>query len=356
MQERKLQKIEMVRGFSAFYIFSSHVLGGLTGPVNILWRFGQEMVISFFLLSGFVIYFATHLGSDHSFRGYFVRRFRRIYPIFLLALVVTYGVLLLLGRPQIDLWQLLGNLFLLQDFNVKPGVWFPPFGDNRPLWSLSYEWWFYMMFFPIYRYVPAKHQLFLVAGISFTGLATYIAFPNQVSLILLYFIIWWTGLEFARTYCSGRVPNFSTQRDSLIILAAFCLFVPLGMVLLMPHPAYWSEGVHPILEARHFLAAFLLATLALAWSAARWKYFDKCFGFFAYFGPISYALYVFHFPLCVAIRESPRFFNITAGIIGIMLSLLLAYFAEVPLQRAIVRVTNRWLYGRKAAQMPLPVH
>ncbi len=306
----------------------------------------------FFLLSGFVIYYSIHQSSDQSFRDYFIRRFRRIYPILVIALLISYLVGLGAGVMRPNYVNLLGNLFMLQDFGLyKPGVWIDTFNGNLPLWSLSYEWWFYMMFFPIYRFVPARFQLPLVAMISFLGLGTYIAFPNQLSLFALYFILWWTGLEFARTYCQGIKPTFATQLPSLSVLGLFCVLVPVGMFFLMPPSPVPSPGFHPFLETRHFLACFVFSIAALLWSSARWKYFSSLFGIFTWVAPISYALYAFHYPLCVISRNIPEVgHTLIFQMAAIALTFALAYLVEVVLQKGIVRVTNRWfLQGKQSA-------
>jgi peptidoglycan/LPS O-acetylase OafA/YrhL len=237
---------------------------------------------------------------------------------------------------------------MLQDFRLgKPGVWVDSFGGNLPLWSLSYEWWFYMMFFPIYTYVPIRYQLGLVTALSFAGLTTYVVHPNQISLFLLYFILWWTGLEFARTYCRGVTPTFFTQRHSLVVLGAFCLLVPVTMVFCMPAPDHWSYGFHPILEIRHFGACFLFSVLGLLWSAAGWRFFRPLLGWFTLVAPISYALYAFHYPLCVLSRflgwglSSPL---PQAGFV--LLTIALAYLVEVRLQKVVVRSTNRFILSK----------
>jgi peptidoglycan/LPS O-acetylase OafA/YrhL len=85
--------------------------------------------------------------------------------------------------PWISSRELWGNIFMLQDMtSIKPGVRVEVFNDNGPLWSLSYEWWFYLMFYPIYSRVTARCQLALVGAISLLGLISYVLLPNQISL------------------------------------------------------------------------------------------------------------------------------------------------------------------------------
>src|SRR6266446_6429808 len=220
----KLQKLEMLRGFAAIYVFVVHVMLERVLPkqsgLRFFFRFGQEAVMLFFLLSGFVVYYSTAKHGDTSFSTYFARRARRIYPIFLLALILScISAGLTLGRfPDFSITQWLGNICMLQELpdlkGGKGGAWIAPLYGNFPLWSLSYEWWFYVLFFPIYRFVPPARQLHVVALWSVIGFVTFSLHPNQISLFLFYFILWWTGAELARSYLA-RIPlTFASQRRS----------------------------------------------------------------------------------------------------------------------------------------------
>lgn len=341
----KIEKLEMLRGLAAMYVVAHHLVlhaFPLNRVLNFLLRFGQEAVMAFFLLSGFVVYYSTHQHRDQSFRGYFRRRFTRIYPIFLIALVLSYGMGVLAGYTLVDWRTLCGNVFMLQDFSAgKPGVWFDTFCGNGPLWSLSYEWWFYMMFFPVYSQVPARFQLPCAAVISLAGLLTYAWHPNQISLFLLYFILWWTGLELGRTYGGGNTPTFYTQRYSVLVLAGFCVGVTIVTLGLMARPVPLLFGLHPILEIRHFCACFVMLCVGLLWSHFEWRGFSRIFGVFSLIAPISYAVYVFHYPIGAYVLNAhwiPGSF--LRLLLAILLTLLVSYLAEVPLQRVITRRTN----------------
>ena len=79
----KVYKLEALRGFSLLYVVLHHSLPHkiIVAGINIgnLFRFGQEAVILFFLLSGFVINYAFQTGKNKTFRTYFLKRFSRIY-------------------------------------------------------------------------------------------------------------------------------------------------------------------------------------------------------------------------------------------------------------------------------------
>jgi len=145
--KHQLQKLEALRGFAALYVLVHHIsssyLGLKTSIVGLPFRFGQEAVMVFFLLSGFVIHYSFQLSSRHCFAEYLIKRTRRIYPIFIIALFLSLLVSLLnsahLIREEV-VTSFFGNILMLQDHPGRPTPWILPFCGNDPLWSLAYEW------------------------------------------------------------------------------------------------------------------------------------------------------------------------------------------------------------------------
>lgn len=123
-------------------------------------------VYLFFLISGFLISYSViqKLGDGrYGFLAYFIDRFCRIFSAFLPALVFVVLIDALIVNSPIYPWRRdynlltwVGNLFMLQDFPVfqiarRLGVpdnhWFvSSFGSARPFWTISIEWWIYMLF------------------------------------------------------------------------------------------------------------------------------------------------------------------------------------------------------------------
>ncbi len=86
----KLEKLDAIRGFVALYVALGHWVDRndtIHQFIKDILRFGQQSVILFFLLSGFVIYIATTNTENMPFRDYFIKRFRRIYPVMIGALL-----------------------------------------------------------------------------------------------------------------------------------------------------------------------------------------------------------------------------------------------------------------------------
>ena len=73
MKSQKLDKLEALRGFAAIYVVLFHSLPQkfyLFGiNVGVLFRFGPESVILFFILSGFVIKFTYEKSRNKSFKN-----------------------------------------------------------------------------------------------------------------------------------------------------------------------------------------------------------------------------------------------------------------------------------------------
>lgn len=113
--------------------------GPLTAMAYLLSRFGNEAVVVFFVLSGFLVAgrgCERLLAGSFSISDYAIDRVTRIYVPYVPALLVTWACALVVGTPA-TLDMFLANLFGLQ------GVLSPNFGANGPLWSLAYEIWFY---------------------------------------------------------------------------------------------------------------------------------------------------------------------------------------------------------------------
>ncbi len=104
-----LLPLDALRGFAATYVLLFHA--------KIIPLFGQEAVILFFLMSGFLIYYVTHSSADRpSAALYLYHRARRIYPIYLFSLLAAYiSACLIAGTVQEPRWfNLIENISMFQ--------------------------------------------------------------------------------------------------------------------------------------------------------------------------------------------------------------------------------------------------
>lgn len=167
-----LNSLTSLRFFFAFAVFLSHLtfvktdLKWYNELKNTVFFEGYVGVGFFFILSGFVLslnYFEKiTTNPKFSFKNFYIARMARIYPLHL----ITFAIMI----PYVIIQQLFGwdkailNLFLLQSFVPDKAYYFT---INNVSWSISTEFFFYLMF-PIYvivlhKFKWLKYILFLIA-------------------------------------------------------------------------------------------------------------------------------------------------------------------------------------------------
>lgn len=323
----KLEFLDSIRGLAAIYVMVGHarwllwegwssfklnssqydVINKGLVYASLFFKYGHEMVIFFFILSGFVIHlnYATKLKTNSllSFDlvPYIKRRFFRIFPPFFFALILTFLADKVVEINGFTIFQHLtpeasinktitfdhgvttffGNLFFLQ------GGFVPIFGSNGPLWSLMYEWWFYMLYpllFLLYRknifisyFVVVLLLIFFLVG----GTTTIVLFDK----VLSYLFIWWLGVVLADIYVNRIIIN----KKVLFPLVIFLPLIPILHVLKIN--ALLSDTITALGVFGFFMILFY-------WFERKRKIMillGKC----SFLGRPSYTLYVIHFPLLV---------------------------------------------------------
>lgn len=297
----KLERLEQLRGAASFYVFVHHYVRhnlpeapGVAG----FFVFGQVAVLLFFLLSGFVIHVSALRRGSLTARDYFVRRFRRIYPVFALALALSYVAASVQAGSWVppNLRELGLNLLQLQGLDRSPGQWVDCYMGNEPLWSLSYEWWFYVLFFGVFVGTGGKVRWWWATLISLGGLVTDVLVPNPLSLVASYFVLWWIGAELASQWVDeGRV---TIRRQAPAVAGA--LLVTLGWVAVTALQAHKTGAFdvyhHPGITARHFITTLLVVGVGWAWVRMGSFGIELLLRPFGRIAPFSYALYVMHLP------------------------------------------------------------
>lgn len=328
--------LDVVRVIAAAWVVLNHlaVQHGWAHGAGAVFRLGQEAVIVFFLLSGFVIFANEHHRIDDP-RGYYGRRLRRIYPTLLVALLVSTLVALDNGdlAARFSWRELAGTLLSLQDLStLKPGVVVDPYLGNQPLWSLSYEVAFYLIF-PVvhaaWRRWPrlAGHGIGLGCCLCYAG---YALWPGHVLLVAAYFLLWWAGAMAAAAY--GRGARTVTALWVPLLWLAVLALVAAAVVAIA---GYRGVGVYPVLPLRHIAVAGVLMVLGFG-AIGRWagRISVRVARPAAFLASISYGVYVLHYPLLVQWQRSTS----AAGLVAAFVLLaILATLADRELARMLAR-------------------
>ncbi|RYG06835.1 MAG: acyltransferase, partial [Chitinophagaceae bacterium] len=227
---KHLKTLEGIRGLAAMYVLIHHARLALTQSyktgyvqqpelytwynkvavhILALFKFGNEAVLIFFVLSGFVIHL-KHATPSYNYRyfswkDFLKKRIIRIYPTLIASLLLCilidflihlfYGISIQQLFSKYTIASLTFNLLLIPDSEA--------WGVNAPIWSLKHEWFFYLTYPVLLCLSSLKkyYSLFLVITLAisyFAGLK--IPFIGAAAYTIS---IWFLGCILAETYQMG---------------------------------------------------------------------------------------------------------------------------------------------------------
>jgi len=268
--------------------------------------YGHQAVMIFFVLSGYFIgtsVMDSVSARRWSWRTYLVSRLTRLQLVLFPALVlgglcdrigmkipqatpIYFDALYKFYIPSVALRStipvLLGNLFFLQ------GIVSPVFGSNTPLWSLSYEFWYYILF-PVLILATAR-WIGIRSTIFYASLALFLAWFLGAQ-ICFYFLIWLGGALLGRLQ---RSPRFKPSLPGFSFWSGLMFFGALA----------WTRT--------HRLSSDLRSDYIIAFCFALWLYAlllgsrEDASPSYMYgarkLAGFSYTLYLLHLPALILLR------------------------------------------------------
>ena len=328
LAKRTSVHLDLIRGVSAVAVLLYHVRGlffvdypyiaGKSLFASVLYAltgYGHQAVIVFFVLSGYFIGTSVldavgNLGW--SWRNYLISRITRLQLVLFPALVLGalwdrigmripqasalyYAGVYKFNGPSVALRStipvFLGNFFFLQSIVA------PVFGSNGPLWSLSYEFWYYILF-----------PLAVLAVAACAGAGRRILYASFALLLLwfvgpqirLYFLIWLAGA------LAGRAQRATKPEFGFAVLP-------------------WAGG-------------FLFAA-ALAWCRTH-----RLFSDFVTDGIVGICFALWLYTLLLGSREdvSPVYAYCSKKLAGFSYTLYLTHFPLLLLLRGLLDVPGSW--------------
>ena len=374
IEKNKLAFLDSIRGIAAIYVMIGHARWLLwegwasfqthSNQYNLLnkflvyfssiFKYGHEMVIFFFILSGFVIHlkYAENVKKDKAalfnFPKYFQRRFFRIYPPFLFAIALTFVADKIIEYNHFTIFThitpmqsvndnvafnhglhtLIGNLFFLQ------GSFVSIFGSNSPLWSLMYEWWFYMLYPLLYFFYRKNIYLsyffvFILLTVFLFGITTHIILIDKV---LSYLFIWWLGVIIADIYVNRLIIN----KGYFFPLATLLFLIPIFKLFKI------TPLAQDTITALGMFGLFMILFHLLDKNSKVIRWLEKC----SFLGTSSYTLYVMHFPLLVVyngflLKRYNNVFPLT--FIHVIIGSIVIYYLSTVISKVIER---RWFINK----------
>ncbi len=379
--------MEGLRGLAAAIVLHCHLF--FPGPdvdpryspsaAGYLFQVGQGAVLLFFVISGYVIGLGNHQPfSRNGAVNYLQRRWVRIYPLYLIAVLLS-----VIAVRESSAWPVIANLFLLQTPLSFFGETVPLLKGNSNLWSLQYEAVYYLLFLWLWARKTPVHWPILGCTVL-VGAAWWIpgGLPPLLTNYAAGWAFWLAGLWLARsptTMTPARLPWPSllllfcatwNMKPAAILMdrlghaapvegwinISVLEFLPVCVALLMAVTARRPHGWRGLVGAAfavpgllccwqikrgNFLHDYLapyeclvIAAVLLAW----WRPSGTAWVKLAPFGAISYGVYVFQRPVQWWVRDqawlpagTAASYLLRAALI-LSLTVLLAWLAEKKLQ------------------------
>ena len=308
--------LDLIRGVSALLVCAGHLRAGLfesfsdssISNVSLVMKFfyfitslGHESVMIFFVLSGFFVGggIIRLQGSQFRFERYLVSRVSRLWVVLIPALIFTFIIDYYIGviSPRLlngeiferlnsgpngeysnTLTTFLANVFFLQNITA------PVFGSNGPLWSLTNEFWYYILFPLVMITCGIVSMSLRIRLLSCILVPIFICFFYSFNL-LAGFLIWIIGALVAYFYQRSERTFKRTFKTFTFLL--FILTILVGKANLI------NEHFEDIFIGLAF--GFFLISL----NRWQWEGFNKykLSNSICFFSEMSYSLYLFHFPV-----------------------------------------------------------
>ena len=301
-------------------------------------------VAIFFVVSGFCIHLSHEKSKQKGFTVFFVRRFFRIYPPYLLALCL-FAFLFPATKLHFDSWadftQLGSHLLLIN--NVNKGLFY---GINGSFWSIVVEAQLYLIY-PLLLMIVRKHgwtRALWFTGLLEVALRAGCAIPLPGWMLcspFFYWFSWSLGAKLADDYLKGR-PLFLSSCPLWVwpvITCAAYVFRPTALFAFLFAALATTKWISHLLSR-----PAVQATVPSFWSRS-----------LQWLGVMSYSLYLLHEPLLTFMIRSLMlapgefrihpllFFLCTIGFCGVILSIawLFHRFVEQPSIEAGKRFLKR---------------
>jgi len=277
---------------SALVVFSSHCAQHWNDRASALLEpFAHNAVVVFFVLSGYVITFATLGRQQTDGYRYAVARISRLYSVVVPALLLT-AILQLIGfniAPDVyarasrglDVARYVLSTVFMQS------AWFLSAAPvtNGPLWSLSYEAWYYAAF------GAAVFAPTYLMKATLVGISCLVAGPN----ILLLAPVWLVGV--ALYLYRENIESLPISSSGLIALGMAIIVIADEKLVEIPFPLGRAPFFFSASFVTDWIFAIGVAFLIAGCNALNINVSEVISNRMRAIGDFTFPIYLFHFPI-----------------------------------------------------------
>jgi len=357
-QKSEIRPLNGLRGIAALSVALGHFHISNLLPVLSIFYWKNAAVDLFFCLSGFTMCLAYRAGASTRlpFRNYVVARIARIYPLYLLTLVIVSFVtspppIVTDNDYQVMFWDYVRQMTMTNAWSfISSGTHW-----NFPAWSVSVEFFCYLFVFPALFYMSSLMSRYgwrvrVILSTAFMA-GSYYVFMNYYNQFIIMYgrnprvaipeIAFSVNLiRGILGFAAGWVVYASfLSRDRLWRWASrYADIVALGVVALL------IAGVSGLLPVQLMILGFPLLILGVSSGPSLTGRF-LAWGPVHYLGSISYSVYLLHIPWYYfghlragLFDEAPTLhlsssIVLVGGLIGV--ASLSYHMVEMPLRRVI---------------------
>jgi peptidoglycan/LPS O-acetylase OafA/YrhL len=342
IKKSSLLSIDILRAIAALGVFSyhQHVASYLASYSHIaiidqLDNFGALFAVPlFFLISGYCIHLSNlkYIKENKALplKEYYKRRFLRIYPPYLFALIFAIATNYFTYGKSSSYEDIIVHVFSLQGFTVK---YFNTI--NVVLWTISIEIAFYLIY-PVFYYIRLKYSLnkallfslvVTTVSIIYFSLQEKVSLPQHFCVFNLWFA-WCCG-----AYLADKITFDPVQLKKPVFMLIYCGIV-VAFIAIHFIPNNWSI-VYDQLDILIWTAPLVLLISNENWLQ---KHNNIFITLLANIGLSSYSLYLLHEPLMVlknylAHRFLPTSLQFPGVIAGIFIIPLITWYSYKYVER-----------------------
>ena len=351
----EIRSITGLRAIAALGVYINHFGNPAWFPnsLNNIQSNGGFAVPFFFVLSGFVLTLA-HEGKQINARIFYLNRFARIGPTYIVALLIAVAYVSLSGFT-------FDHVFMMHFFGLQ--AWFPTsdsgFAFNGPGWTISVEIFFYALFPILFALFHSRHAFFgkwqtiVLLGIS----VSLIPFLVHISTLgemrgLENSYIWplflpfhYLGLFILGIGGFKARNSIQTLFQSKFLQSLLCDVIVASSTLLF-FVINFKNPMHPLLAnaAQFWLLGIPFALSISFLSVAPFSPLSRILGsrLFWFAGKISMVFYLLHVPVTWWVQRIFPMATYEVRFLSVVTATILVHFLiELPTNRLIKNLGRR---------------